>query len=359
MGASSLIWGQLQTASYADLSVSTAKLAAASVTAAKIGTDVVLDTLNDVTIAAVAALNFLRYDSGTSQWKNYDLGPLIWVSASREFALDGGSGASAASVVGIGKAASRMYVTSGTSLDFGLAGTVAAGNDTNVRIRSTAATDLSFYDQATSTFSAGDKVMEWGTNTAYSTRYFRFLLPLQVRDNSGSGSKHLIVSSVAIQEWKIADDVGPSTWLTLMGTGVADGFGRRIKLGSDIDYANGGWTIYGDRSNGTSSSRFGLSATDGTWYQSGNQTIQAGGALSLVGLGTTGIRIGTSSSEKVGFWGATPVTKTTVADPSAITVSGTATGTDATMVNALKVDVTALRATLLAVTDALQACGLG
>ncbi len=347
VGASSLGWGTLGTASYADLSV----------TAAKLGTDVVLNTLNDVTITAVADLNFLRYDSGTAQWINADLGPMIWVAASRQFALDGGAGASAASIVGIGKPASRFFITSGTSLDFGLSGSIPLGTDISARIRSTAATDVSFYDQATSTFSGGNKVIEWGTNTTYATRYFRFQLPLQVLDDSGTGSKNLIVKSVAAQIWTIDDDITPGTWLTLLGAS-GDSYGRRIKLGCDLDNV-GGFTLYGDRSNGTSSSRFLLGATDGTWYQSGNVTITAGSALTLVGTGSTGVYVGANTTDKIGFWGHTPVTKTTIADPSTITVSGTATGTDATMVNALKVDVTALRATLLAVTDALQACGLG
>jgi hypothetical protein len=348
MGASSLTWGPLGTASYQ----------AGSVTAAKLGSDVVLDTLNDVTIAAVAALNFLRYDSGTAQWKNYDLGPLIWASATREFALDGGGGASAASVVGIGKGGSRFYVTSGTGLDFGLSGSVALGTDINARIRSTAASDVSFYDQATSTFGAGDKVMEWGTSATPGNRYFRFLMPIQVHD---TGTKDLVIAGPSSQTWTIGDNVTPFTFMTFYGAS-ADAFGARIGIHGTID-AGGttGLTIYGDRSNGTSSSRLNVGATDGQWFQSGNLSLSATTALTLVGTGG-GVQIAAATSEKVGFWGRTPVTKTTVADPAAITTTQTAGGTyganEQSMLAALKADVIALRATLLNVTDAGQAVGL-
>jgi hypothetical protein len=314
--------------------------------------------LSDVTITSVADLDFLRYDAGSAKWKNYSLGLLAYVGATGTLLLDGGSTAATPTIVGIAGANSRLLLSQTTNpLDFVLSGSVTLGTDKSARIRRSSANAVGFYDQATATVTAGDKVMEWGCDTTYAARYFCALIPLQVRDDSGAGTKNLIVKSTAAQTWTIGEDVTPGTWLTMLGAS-ADSYGRRIKLGCDLDNA-GGWTLYGDRSNGTSSSRLLVGATDGTWYQSGNLNLTAGTAINLSGSGTNGVQIGSGgTSDKIGFWGHAGATKTTVADPSAITVSGTATGTDAAMVNALKTDVTNLRATLLAATDALQAVGL-
>lgn len=233
-----LEFGKVGTTGLDNLAVTDAILAPASVLASKIGADVVLDTLNDVTITTVANLDFLRYDSASSQWINASLGEIQWAPSVRTLALDGGTTATAASKIGIGKGGSRMLLAGNTALEWVLSGDPDLGTEVSARVRSTGATDVSFYDQANSTFSAGDKVMEWGTNTTYATRYFRFLLPLQVRDNSGAGSKHLVVESTAAQTWTVRDDIGPSTWLKLLGTS-ADASGRRLVLGSDIDLAAG------------------------------------------------------------------------------------------------------------------------
>jgi hypothetical protein len=341
MGASSLVWGQLSTASYQDASVSAAKLAS----------DVVLNALQDVSVTGAASLDFLRFN-GTA-WVNQSLGELVWVSATREFALDGGNGATAASVVGIGKSGSRLLVSGGCSFDFLLSGLVGSGTDISGRIRVNASGGpIGFYDQATSTFASGTEVMQWGTNATAGSRYFRFKIPLHVFDG---GSKNLVLTGSS-QVWTIGDDVTPTTHLTFYGAG-ADAYGARMALGSDLDLL-GGRVFYANRASGTSSSRIELIASDGTWYQSGNLSHRAGNTLRLFGDGSAGVLVGVNGSDKVGFWGTAAVTKTTVSDPSAITVSGTATGTDAAMVNALKTDVTNLRASLLAAIDALQACGI-
>jgi hypothetical protein len=68
------------------------------------------------------------------------------------------------------------------------------------------------------------------------------------------------------------------------------------------------------------------------------------------------------ASGKIGFFGATPTTKTAVADPSAVTTTETADATyDATeqnMLNNLKADVTALQSKLAGLLDALQSYGI-
>ncbi len=348
MGASSLQWGPLGTPSYGD----------ASVTAAKLGVDVVLNALQDVSVTGAAGGDFLRFN-GTA-WVNYDLGPIVYEATTSSLALDGGAGGVDIKVL-LANAAGSRFILSGAgstgSIEFKLDGDTDLDTEIVARIRSTGSDNVSFFDQGTSSITTGDLVMEWGCDTTYAARYFRSRIPLQVRDDSGTGTKDLVVKSTATQIWTIGDTVGPSTWLTMLGTS-GDSYGRRIKVGSDIDLGNGGWVLYADRSNGTLSSRLWIGGTDGTWYQSGNATIQTSGYTALAGTGTTGVYIGLATSEKIGFWGKLPVTKTTVADPAANTVTGTATGTDAAMVNALKVDVGSLRTTLLALCDALQACGL-
>lgn len=75
-----------------------------------------------------------------------------------------------------------------------------------------------------------------------------------------------------------------------------------------------------------------------------------------------------SASNKLGFFGQSPVSKTSVADPAAMTCTYlgtyftaefvTASTNAATVIELLVDDVIALRAKLLEVTNALQAIGL-
>ncbi len=284
-----------------------------------------LAALTDVTLTTPANLDYLRYDSGTSKWINASLGEMQWSLAVRTLSLDGGASASAASKIGIGKAGSRIIVANGSGFEFLLSGDPDVGSEKSARIRSTAATDVSFYDQATSTFSGGTKVIEWGTNTAYSTRYWRFHMPLQVRDDSGTGSTDLIVRSTAAQLWDIADDVsGTTKYLTFVGpSGDAPSI-RRILLAQPLDLA--GKTIYADKAGGSSNtlvfSSSGLSITS-----SGAATITVAGASTLdVGSGsftfshsggTADLVIGSTtkvgaSSGSLGFYQGAGTTKQTV-----------------------------------------------
>lgn len=66
---------------------------------------------------------------------------------------------------------------------------------------------------------------------------------------------------------------------------------------------------------------------------------------------TNGMKVATSSSEKLGFWGATPVAKTAVADLSGATAGGTYGATEQTMLQAVYDKVNE-------VLNALQAAGL-
>lgn len=160
--------------------VGTTGLAGSAVTAAKIGVDVVLDTLNDVTIASVANKDFLRYDSGTSQWKNVNLGDLSWTSATRTLALDGGLGTASPSLALVGAAGSRLIVGGGCSFDFILSGTTAAGDDISARIREVSASQVSFYDQGTSTYSTGTEVLRWNCSSSAGSRSFDFMVPVNL-----------------------------------------------------------------------------------------------------------------------------------------------------------------------------------
>jgi hypothetical protein len=66
---------------------------------------------------------------------------------------------------------------------------------------------------------------------------------------------------------------------------------------------------------------------------------------------------GHTGTDHLGFFGATPVVKTAVADPAALTAGATVTAIDAD-VQAIRNDVAALRTKLAALLDALQALGL-
>lgn len=81
--------------------------------------------------------------------------------------------------------------------------------------------------------------------------------------------------------------------------------------------------------------------------------------ISLVpGSTAVGVLIGGSTSAKLGFFGTTPTTKRTVADPSATTVTTAPASYTQTWGGQVYTDIRALRATLLTLIDALQAYGL-
>jgi len=93
-------------------------------------------------------------------------------------------------------------------------------------------------------------------------------------------------------------------------------------------------------------------------------TLGVTGVTTLSTMSTSGLATLASLkvSGNVGFFGTTPVAKDAVADPAAITATGTADATysanEVTLINALKADVTSLRTTLLELCNALQAYGL-
>jgi len=79
------------------------------------------------------------------------------------------------------------------------------------------------------------------------------------------------------------------------------------------------------------------------------------GFSSDLGFPTTVVNY--SGTDHLSFFNATPVAKTAVADPAALTSGSTVTAIDAD-VQAIRNDVAALRTKLAAVLDALQALGL-
>ncbi len=296
MGASSLQWGPLGTPSYGN----------ASVTAAKLGTDVVLNALQDCSVTGAVAGEFLRFN-GTA-WVNYDLGPIVYDAATTSLALDGGAAGSAIKVL-LANATGSRFILSGSgstgSIEFKLSGDLDLDTEIVARIRSPDSGRVAFYDQGTSAISTGDMVLEWGCNTTYADRFLRAYLPLQVRDDSGTGTEDLILQSDDVETWTLGDS-SPSTWLTFLGAG-ADAYGRRLQVGSDIDLGGGGWVLYANRSAGTLSSRLWVGTSDGVWSQDANITITAPTLLRLTGgdtaatygrvnAGTSGIELYCSAS---------------------------------------------------------------
>jgi len=89
-----------------------------------------------------------------------------------------------------------------------------------------------------------------------------------------------------------------------------------------------------------------------------NGTLTVNGLLSVPSAGD--FQLG--STCRVGFFGTSMTSKTSVSDPSAITATGTADTTyssnEVTLINSLKTDVTNLRTTVLNLCNALQSYGL-
>lgn len=92
-------------------------------------------------------------------------------------------------------------------------------------------------------------------------------------------------------------------------------------------------------------------------------TAQTGNNLTLTGVNNFGIIInsqsyGTRLDGKIGFFGATPTTKTSVTDPSSITTGSAPSAWSQSWGSQVKTDLDNLRSKLLSLVDALQSYGL-
>jgi hypothetical protein len=321
MGASSLSWGQLSTASYSDGSVTNVKLddvvgaagpigsssavsvvtinakgrvtalTTATITPAAIGASATghthtLASLTDVSVTSPANGEYLRYNG--SAWAQYSLGDLAYDPGSKPYhdrlvlvATD----------LGI---RSRLLINSTGSLEFIVRG-VEPTNDKWAKV-AVDGSDVAFTDDTHET-------LRWVCSATAGSRAFRFAVPVQVTD---TGTKNLVFTGTATQTWTMGDDVGPSIFATMLGT-AADAYGRRVKLGCDLDLGGGGWVVYADRSGGTLSSRLWVGTTDGTWAQDGTITITGPTLVRLTGgntaatygrldLSTTGVSLFCSAS---------------------------------------------------------------
>lgn len=318
--------------------ITTASINAGAVTAAKIGTDVVLDTLNDVTIASVAARNFLRYDLASTQWKNYDLGPIEYTDPPASIpvlVLDGGGVTGTAIIAGLGANGSRFLFdgvtgTHNTALDFVLDGRPDLGTEKCARIRRISTTEVAFYDQGTSTITAGTKVLSWLCSTSAASRSFKFLTKLEAQpasgapvfgvENVGSGVNKLTHDAVSYLEFD---------------SSISD----RINALVPIYFGSG----YGARITG-SASVLSLESPGGAYVTIPHNARIAGAAYTL------------------GFFGNAGTTKATVGNLSAMTTTETADATynvtEQNMLNNLKVDINLLRIKLDLLVDTLQAYNL-
>ncbi|MBA3588854.1 hypothetical protein [Methylibium sp.] len=333
LGASSLTWGPLGTASYQP----------ASVTAAKLGTDVVLDTLNDVTIASVASKNFLRYDTPSTQWKNYDLGPIEYataVSGLPVLVFDGGGVTGSALIAALGKSGSRLLLdfvsgTTTTALDFVLSGAADLATEKVARIRTVSASQVSFYDQGTSSITAGDEVLRWGCSSLAASRYFRSFAPLQVTDTV-SGTNWISLEGTASRTWELlARDAGSSPASFFKFYADHASLGDRIRCQTALDM------------NGFSLQFYGITSS----------LSESAGVVTLAGA--TGVRF---DADKMGFFYSAGTLRVAVAAPAAITAIGGADATysanEQTLLNALTTDVTNLRSTLNNLRNALNGYNL-
>ncbi|HYE07777.1 MAG TPA: hypothetical protein VEL07_19820 [Planctomycetota bacterium] len=348
LGATQLQWGQIGTASFQD----------ASVTAAKIGTDVVLDTLNDVAITSAASRNFLRFDATTSHWKNYDLGPIGYelpAASIPVLALDGGSTLGSALIAGLGAHGSRLllhYSAGGpavnTALDFVLSGEADDANEKVARIRTVSASEVGFYDQGTSTITAGDKVLSWMCNASVASRSFRFHVPLDVTDSSGGS--YLRIAAASTAEWDLKTAAG-AKFFSFHTTGSLYGFNlTRAENAIDLN----GKLLYMTGATGASPYISG---------SSGQMNIRVGtsGILELAPDTTSSVRVGASGST-ISFFGSIGTTRVAVTAPAAITAVGGADATysanEQTLLNALTADVVALRLCLNNLRNALNGYNL-
>ncbi len=326
MGASSLTWGPLGTASYQP----------ASVTAAKLGTDVVLDTLNDVTIASVASKNFLRYDLASTQWKNYDLGPIAYTDPAASIPVlvfDGGSSGTAL-MAGLGANGSRsIFYGSGsitTALDFVLSGDPDAATEVVARVRRVSATEVGFFDQGTSTITAGTKVLSWACSSSAASRKFQCLVPFEITD-----------SSVGSAVLNVTTSGSNAIVFNLDGTSLME-FDNTSAATVTV---KGALTIFGGGTIDASASVLRINSSGGA--------LSVGGSVKVAGSG---------GSDALGFFGNAGTTRQTVSDMAALattqTSGGTYTANEQTMLTNIKTDLTSLRTKVNALLDALQAYNL-
>lgn len=266
------------------------------------------------TISSVADLDFLRFDAASSQWKNHSLGRMIWVAAASEFALDGGSGASASSVVGIGKTGSRFMLAGNTGIDFLLSGSVAAGTDISARIRCASATQVSFYDQGLAA-SDGTEVLRWKCSSSATARGFDYSVPVYIQPGS------LASTAISAQNQQIGID-GANT-NTEAGAATYPYYQGGVRVGYD--------------SLATPIPNSPVSSTSGLILVGRYLTASGVGKSGTIELGSSatdfGVQISSQAGSKIGITSDTSISITsnagtaTLSASSAVTVAGVSSAT--------------------------------
>lgn len=321
----------------------------------------VLDTLADVTIASPANLDFLRYETSSTQWKKYTLGALSYTAGSpNQLALDGGGGGTAA-VIGIGHASSHMMLSGNSRLDFLLSGSVTAGTDVSLRMRAVSATQFSIYDQALAGTSDGTEVMRYAPNSVAANRYFEFiLLPVYISGGysleMSNGYGGITMRPPGAADWACRQIVSLTAGIqiTIPGTlasGAITAFYAYTGTNNDMDIRLGqlSGSSASQANTVTSYANLTIWATSG----SGGTTslLKAEGDVNLAG-----------ATKKFGAFGSVGTVRVAVAAPAAITAIGGADATysanEQTLLNALTADVVALRLALNNLRTALNGYNL-
>lgn len=310
-----------------------------------------LNDLTDVTIASVADKNFLRYDLATTQWKNYDLGPIAYATGTpNQLGLDGGIGGSATYIHFGTTAGSRFGIGSNAPIDFLLSGAVNLGTDKNARIRNPNSTQVSFYDQGTTTWNDGTEVLRWGCSSSAASRYFRFLVPLEI---IGASATDRLIFGADTTYWKVTDDAG-SAYLKFAKSGGGS-IAHTVIMGTHLALETN--RLVGESANGTSASYLLFSSTSATLSTASsgasgtltllgnvvNITASNGAATSLTLTCTGGISLVgntkvASAAAFLGFFGSAGTARVAVAAAPAITATPGGGATNAN-VNALVTDV--------------------
>ncbi len=390
-------FGQVATGGIVDLAVTAAKLDALAVTTAKIDNNAVttskmsisivagsagsaanvpvltwdqsgrltsvttaalslaLDDLSDVTITAVASLDFLRRVGGA--WVNQSLGALAYVAGTpNQLVFDGGTGGTAAAV-GIGHASSR-FVLGGAfpPLDFILQGNPVGATDKCARIRAISATEVGFFDQANAAGN-GTQVIKWTTGTSVATRAIEFI---GLSDFKISFSSAFTLESIPIwfraagaADYQCRQIIPTSTGLVFCIPGTSSsGVMNPIQLYTGASNAQ---DIRIGEASFMSASQVNTITIVGD-VNVGQQSGSGGSTSVFTISGDTKLA---GATNKLGFFGNAGAVKATAAAPSAVattqTAGGTYTANEQTMLGNLKTDVTNLRGTVAALRTALAA----
>lgn len=102
-----------------------------------------------------------------------------------------------------------------TALDFYLSGSVASGTDKSARIRAVSSSQVSFYDNGTSTYSAGDEVLRWTCSATAASRVFDFKVAMTAPFLNGFSITDLHTGLALTNAWAIvifaSAEVDPSS----------------------------------------------------------------------------------------------------------------------------------------------------